>query len=71
VVGPYRIESRLVGEQVQLGQTVVTIPAGPWEDEGSGDVYDSFEAAEAAMAELWTADDDGSLLEYRCVAVLP
>ena len=56
VVGPYHIESRYVG--------------GQWESEGSGDVYDSLEAAEAAMAvSIWTADDDGSLLEYRCVTV--
>lgn len=41
-----------------------------WEQEGSGDRYESREAAEAALETLEDSNDDGEPLEYRVVCTL-
>lgn len=52
----YRINSRIVG-------------TSNWEDEGSGDMWDTRAEAERAIAGLETENDDGEALEYRVFEV--
>lgn len=48
----YQIVSRIAGRNA------------PWADEGSGDVYDTREEAEATIERLEGENDDGEALEY-------
>ena len=53
----YRIQARIPGST-------------PWQDEGSGDSWDTYEQAERAMARLERdepANNEGRTIEYRVV----